>query len=118
VPARAKAAARRGEIWLVDFGEPVGHEQGYQRPAVVVSANRMNASRAGLVIVVPTTTSRRDLPSHVEIDGDDAGLRETSYAKVEDLKSVSVDRLVHRLGRASAEQVAGIERVLLLLLAL
>ncbi|MDQ3421847.1 MAG: type II toxin-antitoxin system PemK/MazF family toxin, partial [Actinomycetota bacterium] len=45
----------RGEIWLVDFGTPIGHEQGYRRPAMIVSADRMNTSKAGLVIVVPLT---------------------------------------------------------------
>lgn len=94
------SAPRRGEVWLVDFGTPVGHEQGFRRPAVVLSADRMNSSRAGLVIVVPITRSRRGLPSHVELDAEDSGLRETSYAKSEDIKSVSVDRLVHRVGHA------------------
>ena len=89
---------RRGDLWLVDFGTPVGHEQGFRRPAVVLSADRMNSSRAGLVIVVPITRSRRGLPSHVELDAEQTGLRETSYAKGEDIKSVSVDRLVHRIG--------------------
>jgi mRNA interferase MazF len=87
-------------VWLVDFGESIGHEQGYRRPAVVLSADRLNASRAGLVIVVPITTSRRDLPSHVEIEPGGSGLTQTSYAKVEDLKSVSTARLVRRLGTA------------------
>ena len=26
----------RGEIWLVDFGVPIGSEAGYRRPAVVL----------------------------------------------------------------------------------
>jgi mRNA interferase MazF len=89
---------QRGDVWLVDFGTPVGHEQGFRRLAVVLSADRMNSSRAGLVIVVPITRSRRGLPSHVELYAEQTGLRETSYAKGEDIKSVSVDRLVHRLG--------------------
>ena len=35
--------ARRGEVWLVDFGVPVGREGGYVRPAVVVSSDMLNA---------------------------------------------------------------------------
>lgn len=41
----------------------------------------MNRSRAGLVIVVPVTRTRRGLPSHVEIEPASSGLRETGYAK-------------------------------------
>jgi mRNA interferase MazF len=33
---------RRGEIWLVDFGEPVGREQAGIRPAVIVSTDALN----------------------------------------------------------------------------
>ena len=70
---------RRGEVWLVDFGEPVGSEQAGRRPGVVVSTDRLNDGPAGLVIVVPCTTSRRNLPTHIEIEADGTGLDETSY---------------------------------------
>lgn len=107
---------RRGEIWLVDFGTPIGHEQGYRRPAVVVSADRMNSSRAGLAIVVPVTRTHRGLPSHVEIEPAASGLREISYAKCEDVKSVSVERLVHRIGTIPAGELRRIVEILVLLI--
>lgn len=110
--------ARRGEVWLVDFGTSVGHEQGYRRPAVVVSDDRLNRSRAELVIVIPTTTTRRGLPSHVEFEPGDGGLSETSYAKVEDVKSVSTQRLIRRLGALPADRLNCAEQVLRLLLGL
>ncbi|MGQ0623828.1 MAG: type II toxin-antitoxin system PemK/MazF family toxin [Sporichthyaceae bacterium] len=106
----------RGEIWLTDFGTPIGHEQGDRRPAVVMSADRMNASRAGLVIVVPMTTTRRSLPTHIEVESGPSGLTETSYAKAEDIKSVSVARLVHRIGRAPSADIDRIKRAVGLLL--
>lgn len=96
---------RRGELWLVDFGEPVGHEQAGRRPALVVSADLLNEGPAGVVIVVPLTTTRRDLPSHVEIEPGDSGLDHVSYAKCEDVKSVSARRLIARLGRADGDVV-------------
>ena len=112
------SSPRRGEVWLVDFGEPVGHEQGFRRPAVIVSSDRMNASRAGLAIVVPVTTKRRGLPSHVELDPAHTGLREVSYAKVEDIKSVSTERLLHATGRAPSEVLNRLARVITTLLEL
>jgi mRNA interferase MazF len=107
---------RRGEVWLVDFGDPVGREQAGRRPAVVVSADGLNESRAGVVIVVPTTTARRGLPSHIEIDPNGSGLDETSYAKCEDVKSVSEQRLKGRLGVVTDEAVFQIARALRFLL--
>ena len=108
--------AHRGEVWLVDFGEPVGHEQSGRRPAVVVSADPLNESRAGIVIVVPTTTTPRGLPSQVEIDPISSGLDEVSYAKCEDVKSISEQRLIAHLGRVSDTALFEVARVLRYLL--
>jgi mRNA interferase MazF len=106
----------RGEVWLVDFGEPVGREQSGRRPAVVVSADRLNESRAGVVIVVPTTTTHRGLPSHIEIEPDGSGLDEISYAKCEEVKSISEQRLIARLGAVTDAVTFGIGRALRFLL--
>lgn len=108
----------RGDVWIVDFGEPIGHEQGYRRPAVVMSVDRFNRSRAELAVVIPITTTRRGLPSHIEIDPGTSGLDHTSYAKTEDVKSVSTRRLTRRLGTIPLETTHHIERALRLLLGL
>ena len=109
-------SARRGEIWLVDLGEPIGREQAGRRPAVIVSADRLNESPAGVVIVVPCTTTYRGLPSHVELDPENSGLHAVSYAKCEDVKSVSDQRLVARLGTAHDEVLFVLSRALRFLL--
>ncbi len=109
-------SAHRGEIWLVDFGTPVGREQAGRRPAVILSADRLNESRAGVVIVVPCTTARRGLPSHVELESDASGLSEVSYAKCEDINSVSERRLVTRLGAVNEEALFVISRAVSFLL--
>ena len=109
-------STRRGEVWIVDFGEPVGREQSGRRPALVVSADALNESRAGVVVVVPITTTYRGLPSHVEIDSGASGLDDVSYAKCEDVKSVSEQRLVGRLGTAGEEAMFAVARVLRFLL--
>ncbi|MGI8815165.1 MAG: type II toxin-antitoxin system PemK/MazF family toxin [Pseudonocardia sp.] len=71
--------------------------QGCRCPAVVVSADREgNGSRAGLAIVVPMTRTRRGLPSYIEVEPGESGLREVSYARCEDAKSVSVELLALR----------------------
>jgi mRNA interferase MazF len=108
---------RRGEIWLLDLGEPIGREQA-GRPAVIVSDDEVNDGPSGLVIVVPLTSTRRELPSHIELDTADSGLDEVSYAKCEDITSVSERRLITRLGAAPTPALFQIERVLRILLAL
>lgn len=105
------SAARRGDIWLVDFGEPVGREQGLRRPAIVLSDDRLNAGPAGVVIVVPLTSRDRGLPLHVEIDPAESGLDVASYARCEDLRSVSDGRLIGRLGQAPIDALFRVEQV-------
>jgi mRNA interferase MazF len=107
---------RRGDVWLIDFGDPVGREQAGIRPAVVVSADLLNEAPAGVVVVVPLTTAARGLPSHVEISAGHSGLDEVSYAKCEDVKSVSEQRLVNRLASVDPAPLFEIARVLRFLL--
>lgn len=67
-------------------------------------------------MVVPITSVRRGLPSHVEIDAGDSGLDDVSYAMCEDLKSVSDRLLISRLGAADVEAVFEMERAIRFLL--
>lgn len=103
---------RRGEIWLLDFGEPVGREQAGVRPAVVVSTDALNEGPSGVILVVPLTSADRDLPSHVEIEVGESGLDHPSYAKCEDVKSISGRRLIDRIGVAGPDALFEIEQVL------
>jgi mRNA interferase MazF len=78
----------------------------------------LNTGPGGVVVVVPTTTARRDLPVHVEIEPGESGLHEISYAKCEDVKSVPVERLMQRFGAASSGAVHQISQTLRLILEL
>ena len=65
-------AARRGDIWIVDFSSPIGAEAAFERPAVIVSNNAANesasATNRGVVTVVPVTSDiRRVYPFQVRL---------------------------------------------------
>jgi len=87
-------APSRGEVWLVDLDSPRGREQTGQRPALVVSVNRLNRGPAGLVIVVPVTGRDRRVPSHVALEPADGGLHKRSFAMCENLRAVARERLL------------------------
>lgn len=103
----------RGDIYLCDFGDPIGHEQGFRRPAVLVSASEL--SRHGLPIVLPVTRTKRGYPTHVEIDG---ALPVTSYAQCEQVRTVSARRLTRRLGAVDLVALNQIDVILRRILAL
>jgi mRNA interferase MazF len=69
-----------------------------------------------VVIAVPCTTTPRDLPSHIELDPEVTGLREVTYARCEDVKSVSYERLRRRLGAAHPEAMFAVSTALRFLL--
>lgn len=96
-----------GEIHLCDFGDPIGHEPGFRRPAVVVSRDELN--RHGIALVVPVTRSRRGYATHVELED---VLPVTSYAQCELLRSVSTERLRRPVGVLDAVQLAEVKLVL------
>jgi mRNA interferase MazF len=108
----------RGDVWLIDLNPTRGHEQAGMRPAVVVSVDTFNQGPAGLVVVLPMTTTARGIPLHVAVDPPEGGVRHRSYVKCEDSRSVAVERLVARWGALSARTLATIEDRLRILLQL
>lgn len=90
--------AARGEIWVTELDPTRGREQRGTRPALIVSADPLNHGPAQLVVVVPLTTTARGVPLHVRIEPPNGGVRETSFAMCEALRSVSKERLVSRWG--------------------
>ena len=106
-------APHRGDIWLADAGEPVGHEAGYERPVLVISAGRFNAFR--LVTICPITRSEKLWPTRVSIDPGTSGLSTKSFIQAEQVRTISTRRLLKHLGRAEAAQMFDVERVLRLL---
>jgi mRNA interferase MazF len=110
------AAPLRGDIWLVDLNPVRGHEQSGRRPGLVFSVNLFNQGPADLVVVLPITTRPKGIPFHVEVSDSETGLKQRSFIKCEDLRSVSKARLSKRLGAVSGqtlELVADRIRILL-----
>ncbi|MGL4178042.1 MAG: type II toxin-antitoxin system PemK/MazF family toxin [Dermatophilaceae bacterium] len=102
----------RGEVHDVDLGQPVGHEPGFARPAVVVSVDILNNGLGGLVVVVPVTSAAYGLRSHVEVEPGASGLDHTSYARCDQLRVISTGRLVSRRGMVGPGELHAIEQAL------
>lgn len=95
------------QVWLVDFGNPVGHEEGGVRPAVVVGSATHCRFPIDMAIVVPLTTRERGLDHHVRIDSAQSGLVRPSWARTEDITAVSTQRFRRQqpLGTVSADEI-------------
>lgn len=106
----------RGQVWQVGLDPTKGREQAGSRPALVVSVDRFNQGPAELAIVIPITGTNKNVRSHVFVARGEAGLDKDSYIKVEDIRSISTERLQYLRGSvepATMQQVEQILRVLL-----
>jgi mRNA interferase MazF len=116
--AKGRVGPARGDVWTVNFGPVIGHEQGGIRPALIVSVNVMNDSPAGLLFVAPITGTDRGIMAHVRIPAQEAGLTKASVILTDQVRSISIRRLVRKLGRVSSSTMTEVEQRLTFLLGL
>ena len=97
---------RRGHLYWATFDK--------RRPALVLSPDYRN-ERASDVIVVPSTTVLREAPTHVRLRRGEAGLREASVLKCEQVTTLHHSSIDPRpMGAAlSAARMAEVERAVL-----
>lgn len=95
---------RRGEVWLIDFGQA-----GKTRPAVVVSVVVGDQDRA-LISVVPHTTSLRGSPFEVPAQ---APFLKPGAFLVQGVTTFPSVRALHRLGPLPADDFDKVFKVLL-----
>ncbi len=83
----------RGEVWIANLDPILGHEQGGQRPVLIISTNLFNQGLAELVFVLPITSKNRHIPSHISINPPEGGLTVPSLILCDAIRSVSKKRL-------------------------
>ena len=111
----APTPARQGEVWYADLNPITGREQAGRRPVLIISVDQLGTGASQLAISVPITSQDHGQRIHVKLDPPEGGIRATSYAMPEQVRTISRARLIERWGqvrRQSLEQV--IHRVHLL----
>ena len=104
----------------MDFGQPIGSEPGFQRPAVIVSSDRFNRSRISTVIVTAVTSNARlaAMPGNVQLEAGVAGLPKDCVVNVSQTLVVDRVRLTERIGSLQATHMSRVSNGLRLVLAL
>ena len=111
--------AKRGEIWLVDLGQPKDdHEQAGRRPSVVLQTDDL--SPLSTVVVVPLTTQskRAGFANTVLIPAKEAGQDRDSVALCHQIRALDRRKLIHKIGDLSPERLSEIELAILFVLGL
>jgi mRNA interferase MazF len=97
----------RGDIVWADLDPARGREQSGRRPVLVLSQDVFN-ERSGTVIAVALTSQppRAGFPLTLELAG--KGLPKASWAKISQIRTLSMERIGRRLGRATPEELGQI----------
>jgi mRNA interferase MazF len=99
------AGVLRGEIRWAELNPTRGNEQAGLRPVLILSHDVFNA-RSGTVIAVALTSQaqRAGFPLTLELTA--SKLPKRSWVKISQIRTLAVERIGKRLGRASPEEVA------------
>jgi len=94
----------RGEIRWADLNPTGGHEQAGMRPVLILSEDVFN-ERSGTVIAVALTSQepRAGFPLTLELTA--RSLPKRSWVKIGQIRTLSVERIGRRLGRATPEEI-------------
>lgn len=105
---------RRGEVWLINLDPTIGAEIRKTRPAVVVNDDAIGI--LPLKVIVPITDWKERYavaPWMVKLEPTPAnGLSKLSAADAFQVRSLSQERFVQRLGMLSPEMMMAIGRAL------
>jgi mRNA interferase MazF len=98
-------SAKRGEVWLVNLNPTRGQEIQKTRPVVIISSDLFDSIPLKIAIPITSWQSKfKDRPFMVRIDANpDNGLDLDSAGNVFQIRSLSTDRFVRRLGCVSED---------------
>ena len=99
------AGILRGEIRWADLIPTRGTEQSGQRPVLILSHDIFN-ERSGTVIAVALTSQPPGAGFPLTLELTTPRLPKRSWVKISQVRTLSIERIGRRLGRASPEELA------------
>ena len=109
----------RGTIVLVRLDPTLGHEQKGARPCVVVTDPEVTEDqRFPMVCVVPITKTSGEGALYPPLSPGKSGLRESSYALVDQVRAIDKRRINRIFGQITAGELTAIDEGLRLFLGL
>lgn len=94
----------RGEIRWANLNPTRGQEQAGHRPVLILSQDVFN-ERSGTVIAVALTSQEPRAGFPLTLKLGDPRLPKRSWAKISQIRTLAVERVGRRVGRASPEEL-------------
>lgn len=104
---------KRGEIYEAHLGLGDGSEQAGSRPVLIIQNNIGNYYSPTVICVPLTSKAKKNMPTHHLMKKDDYGfLVYDSIVLCEQIKTISKQKLSHRIGLVNKEDMQEIDRKL------
>jgi mRNA interferase MazF len=97
----------RGDIRWADLNPVRGREQAGLRPVLILSQDVFN-ERSGTVIAVALTSQPPTAGFPLTLELRTPALPKQSWVKISQIRTLAVERIGERLGRASSEELADV----------
>ena len=103
----------RGDMYFTDFGMGLGSEQMGYRPAIIIQNNTGNIYSSTVIVAAITSQKPKKalLPTHYPM-GAESGLDAPSIILLEQIRTVSKERLDKYIGRLSKKHLRGLNHAL------
>ena len=97
---------KRGDIYYADLSPVVGSEQGGVRPVLIVQNNVGNKfSPTVIAAAITSQTSKSRLPTHIELDSKEFGLKADSVVLAEQIRTIDKSRLKEKIGHIEDQKI-------------
>ncbi len=98
------AGILRGDIVWAELDPTKGHEQSGRRPVLILSHDVFN-ERSGTVIAIALTSQEPKAGFPLTLEINSLSLPKRSWAKISQIRTLSVLRLSTKIGRVSPEEI-------------
>ena len=95
---------RRGDMFYADLSPVVGSEQGGIRPVLIIQNDLGNKYSP---TVITSQKTKNKLPTHIEINSKDFGLKSDSIVLAEQIRTIDKSRLKERIGHIDNDEIIG-----------
>ncbi|NMI04802.1 type II toxin-antitoxin system PemK/MazF family toxin [Paenibacillus sp. SZ31] len=102
---------RRYDIWFAELSNSSnGSVQKGRRPVLIIQNDIGNRYSPTVQVASVTTAKKKGMPTHVNLDATECGLRTDSIAMMEQVSTISKDQLMWRIGSVPEEYVPMLDR--------
>ena len=90
---------KRGDMFYADLSPVVGSEQGGIRPVIIIQNDLGNKySPTVIAAAITSQTGKTKLPTHIQLEGEQCGLKADSVVLAEQIRTIDKSRLKEKIG--------------------